>query len=131
MQVVKRDGTFAEYDRTKIAVAIGKANADVEESERASEKEIKEILEYIEHKNRKRMLVEDIQDIIEERLMAFGHYELAKKYIIYRFTRALIRKAVNASLDANVRTPEIQVEGGERYGTIEVGQWIVDYIKKA
>ena len=93
MQVVKRDGTFAEYDRTKIAVAIGKANADVEESERASEKEIKEILEYIEHKNRKRMLVEDIQDIIEERLMAYGHYELAKKYIIYRFTRALIRKA--------------------------------------
>ena len=93
MQVVKRDGTFAEYDRSKIAVAIGKANADVEESERASEKEIKEILEYIEHKNRKRMLVEDIQDIIEERLMAFGHYELAKKYIIYRFTRALIRKA--------------------------------------
>ena len=44
---------------------------------------------------------------------------------------ALIRKAVNASLDANVRTPEIQVEGGERYGTTEVGQWIVDYIKKA
>ena len=93
MQVVKRDGKFADYDRTKIAVAIGKANADVEESERASEKEIKEILEFIEHKNRKRMLVEDIQDIIEERLMAYGHYELAKKYIIYRFTRALIRKA--------------------------------------
>ena len=93
MQVVKRDGTFADYDRTKIAVAIGKAHADVDENERASEKEIKEILEFIEHKNRKRMLVEDIQDIIEERLMAYGHYELAKKYIIYRFTRALIRKA--------------------------------------
>lgn len=93
MQVVKRDGTFADYDRAKIAVAIGKANADVDENERASEKEIKEILEFIEHKNRKRMLVEDIQDIIEERLMAYGHYELAKKYIIYRFTRALIRKA--------------------------------------
>lgn len=44
---------------------------------------------------------------------------------------ALIRKAVNASLDANVRTPEIQVEGGAKYGTKEVGQWIVDYIKKA
>ena len=93
MQVVKRDGNFAEYDRTKIAVAIGKANAEVEEKERASEKEIKEILDFIEHKGRKRMLVEDIQDIIEERLMAYGHYELAKKYIIYRFTRALIRKA--------------------------------------
>ena len=93
MQVVKRDGKFAEYDRTKIAVAIGKANAEVEEKERASEKEIREILDFIEHKGRKRMLVEDIQDIIEERLMAYGHYELAKKYIIYRFTRAVIRKA--------------------------------------
>ena len=43
----------------------------------------------------------------------------------------LIRKAVAASLDANVRTPEIQVEDGERYGTKEVGAWIVNYIKKA
>ena len=44
---------------------------------------------------------------------------------------AAIRKAVDASLDANVRTPEIQVEGGAKYGTVEVGQWLVDYIKKA
>ena len=44
---------------------------------------------------------------------------------------ALIREAVNAALDANVRTPEIQVEGGKAYGTKEVGAWIVDYIKKA
>ena len=43
----------------------------------------------------------------------------------------LIREAVNASLDANVRTPEIQVEGGAKYGTKEVGAWIVDYIEKA
>ena len=42
----------------------------------------------------------------------------------------LIREAVNASLDQNVRTPEIQVEGGERYGTREVGAWIVEYIKR-
>ena len=42
-----------------------------------------------------------------------------------------IRKAVDASLDANVRTPEIQVEGGGEYGTREVGQWLVDYINKA
>ncbi len=41
---------------------------------------------------------------------------------------ALIRKAVQASLDANVRTPEIQVSGGATYGTREVGQWIADYI---
>ena len=44
---------------------------------------------------------------------------------------ALVRKAVDASLDANVRTPEIQVEGGAKYGTKEVGTWIVDYIKNA
>ena len=44
---------------------------------------------------------------------------------------ALVRRAVGASLDANVRTPEIQVEGGEQYGTREVGEWIVDWIKKA
>ena len=50
--------------------------------------------------------------------MLFEYFDLKEE-------GALIRKAVNASLDANVRTPEIQVEGGERYGTTEVGQWIV------
>ena len=44
---------------------------------------------------------------------------------------ALIRKAVDASLDANVRTPEIQVEGGVKYGTKEVGEWLVNYIRTA
>lgn len=44
---------------------------------------------------------------------------------------ALIRKAVDASLQENVRTPEIQVEGGKHYGTTDVGQWIVDYVNKA
>lgn len=43
----------------------------------------------------------------------------------------LIRKAVDASLDANMRTPEIQVENGAKYGTREVGEWIADYIRKA
>ncbi len=44
---------------------------------------------------------------------------------------ALIRRAVNASLDADVRTPEIQVEGGAKYGTKAVGEWIVNYINNA
>lgn len=44
---------------------------------------------------------------------------------------SLIRRAVDASLDNNIRTPEIQVEGGAYYGTDAVGQWIVDYISKA
>ena len=93
MQVIKRDGSIAEYDRAKIAVAIGKANAEVEKSERVSKEEIEDILDYIESKKKKRMLVEDIQDIIEEKMMEQGHFELAKTYIIYRYTRALVRKA--------------------------------------
>lgn len=53
------------------------------------------------------------------------------EYFDLKTEGALIRRAVNASLDANVRTPEIQVEGGAQYGTKEVGAWIVDYIRKA
>lgn len=53
------------------------------------------------------------------------------EYFDCKVEGALIRKAVDASLDANVRTPEIQVEGGEKFGTKEVGAWIVDYIRKA
>ncbi len=56
--------------------------------------------------------------------MLFEYFDLKEE-------GALIRRAVAASLDANVRTPEIQVEGGARYGTKEVGAWIVNYIKEA
>ena len=93
MQVVKRNGQIVDYDMSKIKIAIGKANNEVSKKEQATEKENKEILNYIEGLNKKRLLVEDIQDIIEEKLMSFGHYELAKKYIIYRYTRELVRKA--------------------------------------
>ena len=51
------------------------------------------IIKYIESLNKKRILVEDILDIIEIRLMSAGKYELAKKYITYRYTRAHIRKS--------------------------------------
>lgn len=93
MQVVKRDGRGVDYDRSKIVIAIQKANAEVEESEQATEQEIDQILAYIEGKHKQRMLVEDIQDIIEKKLMEYGHYMLAKIYIIYRYSRALVRKA--------------------------------------
>ena len=94
MQVIKRDGAIADYDRAKIAIAIGKANAEMQSaSERATGEEIESILDFIEAKKKKRMLVEDIQDIIEQKLMEQGHYALAKTYIIYRYNRALVRKA--------------------------------------
>ena len=93
MKVVKRDGRAVDFDRSKIIIAIKKANEEVEENERATDTQIESILTYIEGKNRKRMLVEDIQDIIEEKLMEFELFVLAKTYIIYRYQRALVRKA--------------------------------------
>ena len=92
MKVIKRDGRAVDYDRAKIQIAIEKANKEVKPSERASKEDIKKIINYIEELNKKRMLVEDIQDTIEEKLMEEGKYELAKKYIVYRYTRALVRK---------------------------------------
>ena len=93
MKIVKRDGHIVDYDPEKIKVAIGKANNEVKGKEKASKEEIEEIIKYIEDLNKKRILVEDIQDIIEEKLMEFDKYQLAKKYITYRYTRALVRKA--------------------------------------
>ena len=93
MKIVKRDGHIVEYDSDKIRIAIGKANNEVRGKEKATKEEIEEIIRYIEELNKKRILVEDIQDIIEEKLMEFGKYQLAKKYITYRYTRELVRKA--------------------------------------
>lgn len=93
MKVIKRDGHTVTYDRSKIITAIKKANAEVEPDEKVTDEKIEEIVQGIESKNRPRMLVEDIQDIIEQKLMADGKFVLAKTYIIYRYTRELVRKA--------------------------------------
>ena len=93
MQVIKRDGTIVEYNSEKINVAISKANKEVSKKEKATQEEIDSIIEYIEDLHKRRILVEDIQDIIEEKLMEIGRYELAKRYITYRYTRALVRQS--------------------------------------
>ena len=93
MKVIKRDGRVTDFDQSKIKLAIEKANKEVSRKEKASKEDIKAIIEYIEELNKKRILVEDIQDIIEEKLMELGRHELAKKYIVYRYTRALVRKS--------------------------------------
>ena len=93
MKVVKRDGRIIDYDRTKIKVAIQKANAEVEPKEQASDRQIENIIKHIEDLKKKRMLVEDIQDEIEKKLMEIKKFNLAKEYIIYRYNRALVRKA--------------------------------------
>lgn len=93
MKIVKRDGRIVEYDRDKIKTAILKANNDVSEEDMASSKEIDKIIKYIEGLKKKRLLVEDIQDIIEKKLVEANKYELSKAYMLYRYERELIRKA--------------------------------------
>ena len=92
MKVIKRDGTVVDYDRSKIVTAIEKANAEVPEKERLSREDIQAIIDGIEAMKRQRMLVEDIQDLVEQGLVERNKFHLAKTYIIYRYTRALVRK---------------------------------------
>ena len=93
MKIVKRDGKIVEYNPDKIRVAIEKANQNVSKRERATPEEIEGIIAYIEDLHRTRILVEDVQNIIEEQLMTLGRYRLAKIYITYRYTRELVRKS--------------------------------------
>lgn len=93
MKVIKRDGTTVDFDGSKIVVAIQKANAAVEPEYRIEEDKIDKIAKHVQERNRMRLLVEDIQDMVEHSLMDEGKFELAKAYIIYRYQRALVRKA--------------------------------------
>lgn len=93
MKVTKRDGRVVDYDRNKIVLAIQKANVEVDRYEQVSEETIDAIVASIENKRTDNLMVEDIQDMIEQKLMAERKYELAKKYIIYRYTREMVRRA--------------------------------------
>ncbi|MBQ8549487.1 MAG: anaerobic ribonucleoside-triphosphate reductase, partial [Lachnospiraceae bacterium] len=93
MYVVKRDGRTVDYDRNKILLAIRKANHVVGKEEAIDEEKIEQIIAGIEALGKSKMQVEEIQDIIEQKLMEEGKFVLAKTYIIYRYTRELVRKA--------------------------------------
>ncbi|MDO5559614.1 MAG: anaerobic ribonucleoside-triphosphate reductase [Oscillospiraceae bacterium] len=94
MKVQKRNGKITDYDRDKIITAIAKANAEVTDNEKADDQLISEITSFIEENGKDNILnVETIQDMIESRLVLKNKYTLAKKYIIYRYQRALLRKA--------------------------------------
>lgn len=98
MKVIKRDGHMVDYSPDKIENAVNKANLEVQEEDQASSTQIRNIIKYIEKLGKKRILVEDIQDIIEMKLMSIGKYALAKKYITYRYTRDLVRKSNTTDL---------------------------------
>ncbi len=93
IKVQKRDGRIVEYDREKIVTAIRKANSEVEACEQAAEEMIDGILDYVESHAGDVINVETIQDMIESGLVNKNKYTLSKKYIIYRYQRALLRKA--------------------------------------
>ena len=93
MKVIKRDNSVCDFDRKKIAIAISKANQAVDVEERITDKQIESIVDDIASRHRLRVLVEDIQDMVEEKLMEMQKYQLMKAYMIYRYERALIRKA--------------------------------------
>ena len=114
MKIIKRDGSFVDYEPEKIVNAINKANNEVEGDEKVTDVQIKNIVKYIEGLKKKRMLVEDIQDIIEKRLMSLGKYELAKKYITYRYTRELVRRS-----NTTDRTIKELIDGESEYWNTE------------
>ena len=96
MKIIKRNGSEAVFDITKIIQAIGRANRTAAESEQLTPTQIQRIAEQVEL-NCKEMNrspgVEEIQDLVETQIMAHGAYDVAKKYITYRYTRNLVRQA--------------------------------------
>ncbi|MBE6142423.1 MAG: anaerobic ribonucleoside-triphosphate reductase [Erysipelotrichaceae bacterium] len=96
MKIIKRNGSEVKFDIKKIVSAIERANETVEGNDKISEEEIYEIAGSVckKIKNIKRALnVEEIQDIVEDELMDRKFFNLARKYVTYRYQRALVRKA--------------------------------------
>lgn len=95
MKIIKRNGSEAEFDIAKIVAAVTKANAACEKEELTAS-QISDIAEYVEFKIQKAaraLSVEEIQDIVENQIMAQGAFEVAKRYVKYRYNRSLIRKS--------------------------------------
>ncbi|MBE6692568.1 MAG: anaerobic ribonucleoside-triphosphate reductase [Ruminococcaceae bacterium] len=96
MRIIKRNGAEENFDVEKIRIAITKANQSVDESDRMTELQIRRITESVviscESLNRA-PTVEEIQDLVEKKIMAHGAFEVAKNYITYRYIRSLVRKS--------------------------------------
>ena len=96
MKIIKRNGSEMEFYPEKIAAAIRKANMQAEESERVTEKDIQAMTGRVTAACEalgRAPGVEEVQDMVERQLMAQGAYDVAKRYITYRYTRALVRQS--------------------------------------
>ncbi|MDD7413288.1 MAG: anaerobic ribonucleoside-triphosphate reductase, partial [bacterium] len=96
MKIIKRSGTEAAFDLTKIISAVSRANHDTDEAHRLPADRIRELAIAVEHDCQamnRAPSVEEIQELVETKLMEFGAFEVAKQYIRYRYTRSLVRKS--------------------------------------
>lgn len=114
MKIIKRNGSEEVFDIQKIIVAVTKADMDT--GERClSDNQIEEIAEFVEFKcNRmnRAVSVEEIQDMVENQIMAMGAFELARKYVRYRYKRSLVRKA-NTTEQQNSFSDRVQQRRGK------------------
>ena len=95
MKIIKRNGSEMDFDVSKIANAITKAS-NACESASLTDEQIKDISEYVEYKCTKMnraVSVEEIQDMVENQIMATGAFEIARRYVRYRYQRTLVRKS--------------------------------------
>lgn len=97
-EVIKRDGKHSKFIGNKIRIAIGKANEEVSCLEQATDEEIDKIVNDIKSVKQECIHIEVVQDLVESALMELKHFELAKKYIIYRYTRKLSRDLSEAEV---------------------------------
>ena len=96
MKIIKRNGAEVVFDIEKIRTAVTKANEAVEESVRMTPLQISRIAESVQiacEEMGRSPSVEEIQDLVEKSIMAHGAFEVAKRYITYRYTRSLLRKS--------------------------------------
>ena len=96
MKIIKRSGCEVDFDITKIIAAITKGNNDMREADKLTAAQIREIATKVENKCKVMShapSVEEIQDLVEEQIMAHSAYALARSYITYRYTRSLVRKS--------------------------------------
>ena len=125
MKIIKRSGVENVFDRVKIENAVKKANITVEEPDRLSEKEVKDIALDIEERcgqMDRAMDVETIQDWVEADIMKHGKYSVAKHYITYRYERSIVRQANTTDKQIlsllNFENEEVKQENSNKNPTV-------------
>ena len=125
MKIIKRSGMETEFDIEKIIIAVQKANNEVVESDRISEDQIQALANTVQKacSSRSRSLsVEEIQDLVENEIMRYGAFNLARTYITYRYKRELVRKAnttddqIMSLIDCN--NEEVKQENSNKNPTV-------------